>query len=312
MLAHPSSVNVSADVCESLSDNMNISVSPLQPLCSLILSTFCILFDLFLFDFLLPSSRHPSQPLTLWLLLPTNNFVSSILCCLFFSVLGTFFSPQCSRPPNFWSSSSDPLVHFILPCHLLKCLILLSALLLHLSPFLPLTTKLPLYSSSCRWRTPCSWTKPRSSLGQRRPVHPPSLTPPHHPPPHPITPRLCSPFLDQWRQGPGCVWSQNKKEVGLPQEAVVGATVAVHHWVWWEDTCTSHTPPRTSPLCLCPLRGSWLRVSRLFCPLSFWHHLTSSTISISLSRYVCSPKLRNTRQMLTCKYLHPQNRLLIS
>lgn len=250
----------------SLSDNMNISVSPLQPLCSLIMLTFCILLDFFLFWLSSPFiTWHPSEPLTLWLRLPTNNFVSYILCCLFFCF--GHFSHSFSNGLDFpISDLHPPILLFTSSCLaiFLKCLILLSALFLHLFPFLPFTTKLPLYSSSHRWRTPCSWTKPRSSLVQRRPVYPLSPTPLHHPPPLPITPRLCSPFLDQWRQGPGCAWSQNKKEVGVLQEAVVGATVAVHHWVWLEDTCTSHTPPRTSPLCLCPLRVSWLRVSRSY------------------------------------------------
>lgn len=50
---------------------------------------------------------HPSQPLALWLLLPTDNFVSYILCLLFF-------------PYGFYSIISEfhPLLHLILPCHL--------------------------------------------------------------------------------------------------------------------------------------------------------------------------------------------------
>lgn len=237
-------------------------------------------------------SGSSSQPITLG---PT-------FCAAFFSVWGTFhlFFPMLSAFPSliFIPQSSSSL-HLVLPSFLI-CLILLSALLLHLSPFLPPTTNLPFYSSSYRWRTPCSWTKPRSSWVQRRPARPPSLTPPRRPPPRPTTPRLCSPFLDRWRPGPGCVWSPSRKEVGLPQEeAVVGATAAVDRSAWLEDTCTSPTPPRTSPLCLCPPRGSWLRVSGLFCPLSLLH-LVSSAISISLSRSVCSlqlqtSKFRNTR-----------------
>lgn len=215
--------------------------------------------------------------------------ITYILCCLFFLfwALFTFFSNGLGFPI---SDLHPPILFITSPCLaiFLKCLILLSALLLHLSPFLPPTTNLPFYSSSHRWRTPCSWTKPRSSWVRRRPAHPPSLTPPHRPPPHLTTPRLCSPFLDQWRPGPGCVWSPSRREVGLLQEeAVVGATAAVDHSVWLEDTCTSPTPPRTSPLCLFPPPVSWLRVSGLFCPLSLLH-LMSSTISISLSRSVCS------------------------
>lgn len=106
----------------SLSDNMNISVSPLQPLCSLIMLTFCILLDFFLFWLSSPFiTWHPSEPLTLWLLLPTDNFVSYILCCLFFCFghfSHSFF--QRSGLPHFWSSSSNPLVHLMVPCHLFE------------------------------------------------------------------------------------------------------------------------------------------------------------------------------------------------
>lgn len=99
---------------------------------------------------------------------------------------------------------------------------------------------------------------------------PPSLTRPHLPPPPPTTPRLSSPSPAQWTQGPGCGWSPSRKEVGVLQEEA--ATAAAHLWVWSGDTCTSRTPPRTSPLCLFPLRVSWLRVSRLLCPFSCLNH----------------------------------------
>lgn len=67
LTSHRSCVNVSADVCESLSDN--ISVSPPQPLCAFILTTFCISLDFFLFWLSSPfiTWLHPSKlprPLT--------------------------------------------------------------------------------------------------------------------------------------------------------------------------------------------------------------------------------------------------------
>lgn len=240
LTSHRSCVNVSAYVCESLSDN--ISVSPLQPLCAFILSTFCISLDFFLFWLsspfiiqLLPFKlTHPLTPLPVQQLCVLHSMLPFFL----FWALFPLFFPNGPDIPHSWSSFSNPVIHtslFLTSSFLaiiLKWLILLAALLLHVSRFLALTTKLPLYSSSRRWRTPCSWTKQRSSLVRRRPVHPLSLTPLHLPPPRPITPQLCWPFLDPWRQEPGCVWSQNKREVGALQEgeeAVVGATVAVHH-----------------------------------------------------------------------------------
>lgn len=84
-----------------------------------------------------------------------------------------------------------------------------------LPPFFPLTTNTPLYSSLSRSRTPCSSTRQRSSLVQRRPTRPPSLTPLRLPPPPPTTPRLCSPSPAQWTQGPGCGWSPNRKVVAV-------------------------------------------------------------------------------------------------
>lgn len=127
LTSHRSSVNVSADVCESLSDNI-ISVLPLQPLCSLVWLTFCIShLTSFFFDFLLPSSHdiHPTA-LTLWLLLPTTNFVSYILCFFFFCfghssllfsmVLTYLFLISILQSGD----TSFSLPHLILPYHLFE------------------------------------------------------------------------------------------------------------------------------------------------------------------------------------------------
>lgn len=94
----------------------------------------------------------------------------------------------------------------------------------------------------------------------RRPTRPTSLTLLRLPPPPPTTPRLCLPSLAQWILEEGYGWSQNRKEQGVQQEGA-GAAAVAHPWVRSGDTFTSHTPPRTSPLCLFLPQVSWLQVS---------------------------------------------------
>lgn len=121
LTSHRTCVNVSADVCESLSDN--ISVSPLQPLCAFILSKFCISLDFFLFWLSSPFIKrlHPSK-----LTHPSTPIPDQQLCALhsvlpFFLFWALFFFLTVLTSPFLililQSGDTSSLPHLIFTCH---------------------------------------------------------------------------------------------------------------------------------------------------------------------------------------------------